>query len=61
MPDFHKSFGKDMLQKPSDKLHGIQCHDFPFFLFTVFVQKFNDIIFNAFDAIIGDGNPEDIS
>ena len=46
-----------MLQKPSDKLHGIQRHDFPFFLLTVFVQKLNDIIFNAFDAIIRDGNP----
>jgi hypothetical protein len=50
-----------MLQKPSDKLHGIQCHDFPFFLFTVFVQKFNDTIFDAFDTIVGDGNPEHIS
>jgi hypothetical protein len=56
MPDFHKSFGKNMPQKHSDKLHGIECHDFPFFLFRVFVQKFNNVIFNTFDAIIGDDN-----
>jgi hypothetical protein len=56
MPDFHKSFGQNMLQESSDELDGIQCHDFPFILLTVFVQKFNDTIVNAFDTIVGDGN-----
>ena len=61
MSYFHKSFGKNMLQEPSDKFHGRKFHGFPFFLFAVFVQEFNDIIFNAFDAIIRDGDPEYIS
>jgi hypothetical protein len=29
---------------------------FHFFFFSVFAHKFNDIIFNAFDTIIGAGN-----
>ena len=48
MPDFNKSFGKNMLQESSDKLHGIQSHDFPFFLFTIFVQKFDSITITHF-------------
>ena len=61
MPYFHKPLGKNMLQEPPDELHCRKCHDFPLFLFTVFVPKFDDIIFNAFDTIVGDGNPEHIS
>ena len=50
-----------MMQEPSDKLHGVQSQGFPLILSTVFVPKSDDIISNASDTIIGDGNPEHIS
>ena len=61
MPDFHKAFGKNMLQESPDGLHGIQCGQFPFFLPAVLVQKFDDPVIDASDTIVGDGNPEHIS
>ena len=37
MPHLHKSGWQDMLEKPSDKFHGIKTHGFPFLLDTIFV------------------------
>lgn len=60
MSYFHKSFWQDMLKKPSYKLHSVKSHGFLCFPLTVFIQKRNGIVFNAFDAVIGDGDAEDI-
>ena len=60
MSNLHKTVRQDMLKKSSDKFHGVKRHGFPCFLLTIFILKFNDLVFNAFDAVIGDGDAEDI-
>jgi hypothetical protein len=51
-----RGFSPDAKTKNQTVFNGIECHDFSFFLFSVFVQKFNNVIFNAFDTIIVAGN-----
>ena len=61
MSDLHEPFGKDMLKESADKFHGVKGCGLPCFLLTIFVLKLNDMIFNAFDAIIRDGDSKHIS
>ena len=56
----HKPPGQYMLQEPSDKLHGLQCHGLPCVSLTVFIGKCNGIIFNARNAVIGNSHTKDI-
>ena len=60
MPYFHKPLWQHMLKKPPDKFHGLKLHGLPRLSFTIFIGKRNGIIFNGFDAVIGDGNAEHI-
>ena len=54
----HKPFWQDMLKKSSDKFHGVKRQGFPSFFLTIFIKKFNETVFNAFNAVIGDGDTE---
>ena len=58
MPQLHKSGWKDMLEKSSDKFHGIKGHGLPFLLDMILIQKSYDMIINAFDPVIGDRHPK---
>ena len=56
----HKSCWENMLKESPDKFHGLELHRLPFLLVTIFIGKLNGIIFNASDAIVGDGNTKHI-
>ena len=60
MSYLHKPFWQDVLKKSTDKFHGVKGDGFPCFLVTIFILKFNDIVFNACDAVIGDSDAEHI-
>ena len=60
MSNLHKSFWKDVLKKSSDKFHGVKGYCVPCFCVTILILECNDIVFNAYDAVIGDGDAEDI-
>ena len=60
VPYLHKSLWKHMLKKSPDKFHRLKSSSLPCFPLTVFVRKPDDIILNAFNAVIGDGYTEDI-
>ena len=60
MSYLHKSFWEDMLKESSDKFYGVELHGFPCFRLTIFIHEFNDMVFNAFNAVIGDCDAEDI-
>lgn len=58
MPHLHKSGWQYMLEKPSDKFHGIKGHGFPFLLDTILIEKSDLMIIKAFDPAIGDRHPK---
>ena len=58
--DFHKTIGQDMGEEPAEKLHDVELGgagagtaDFP-------VGEGDSTVLEAYDAAVGDGNPEDV-
>ncbi len=56
----HKSPWENMLKESSDKIHGIELPRLPFLLISIFIGELNGIVFNIFDAVVGDGNTKHI-
>ena len=48
---------KKLFQVPPENMGD---YGFPCFFLTIFILKFNDSVFNAFDAVVGDGDAEDV-
>lgn len=57
MPDFDKSIGQLMEQKPSDKLHRLDSALLDLFGFPILVGKGNLPIFKGDQPMIGYGDP----
>ena len=55
--DFDKTYGNDVLQKASDKLHSRNRLGFPQVGVAVFNAEKDVSVFEFFDAIVGDGHP----
>ena len=58
--DFHTTIGQDMLEEAAEKLHDVEVGgagagtaDFP-------VGESDGTVLEAYDAAVGDGNPEDV-
>ena len=62
MTNTHKSNRQDMREESADKLHSGECHQFLFAMVAVIEILESDSIFpNRNNAMIGNGNAEDIA
>ena len=62
MTNAHKAIGQNVREKVADKLHGGQGHQLLFAMIAVIEILEGDSIFaNGNDAMIGNGNAEDVA
>jgi len=60
--DLRKSVGKDVQQKPSDELIGVEGHQFrSVFLFRITIAEGDSFVVQFDEAIIGNGHPMGVS